>query len=495
MNDDVVNHKIGQAANGLGKRLIRGVGAGLVGQILSLLSRLLLPPMFLKAWGVDVYGDWLLISAVVANLALSEVGGGVYIINRLTQAFAKGETRSFRATLQTALMIFVTWPAAIFLMLLLMVTFVPIGSIIGIKSISGDVVRLVAVVLAFQVFVGIPNGLILGVYRAVGDLPRGVMLANYILLMQIVLVGSGLWLSAGVVIVGILQFIPILVVASMAIREINGKFPEFHLFSFRDFDLDIAKQFLRPSAHFFLIQLSLALSIQGTVIVTGLLLGSAQVVVFATMRTLSNVVKSMLGLVSHAAWPDMTKLEAEHDISRLSMLFTALVRTNTVATTIIVFILACCGQTVYEAWLGKTILFNQSIMNLFLLLLAQQVSWTVYGNLLMATNKHHGLSLVTLASAIASVSLAYIGAKMDGIEGLLWGMIAAEVLLPLWIVPYFVHRHYGNLSPAMFFKETAPLVLALPMVLEPRSAIVIAPLLLMWWWRAAKPFFEVKKQQ
>lgn len=488
----MVSRKTTLALSGLGERLIRGVGAGLVGQLLSVFSRILLPPMFLKSWGVDVYGEWLLITAVVANLALSEVGGGIYVTNRLTQFYANSELKLFRATLQTALVIFVTWPVAIFLMFLLVVALVPMGSILGLKTINGELLSIVAVVLAFQIIIEIPKGLILGVFRSTGNLSRGLMLTNYIVIMQMMFVVLGLWLGAGIVVIAVLQIIPIIIILLMAIFEINAKFSGQYLFSFKYFNLDIVKQFLRPSAYFFLIQISQVLSIQGVVLTIGLLLGSAQVVVFVTMRTLANVIKSIIGLVSHAAWPEMTKFEAEHDNLRLTMLFKALLRTTMVATIGIIFLLASFGGTVYEIWLGEFGLYDKMIMNLFLMMLALQVFWGIYGNLLMATNKHHGLSAVMLASAIVSILFAYVGANMDGIKGMLYGMIAAEVLLPLWMVPRLVYRHYGQFSLAMFFMEAAPLILLIPLILKPASALLFIPLLIMWWWHAVKPLRQGK---
>ena len=442
--------------------------------------------MFLKSWGVDVYGEWLLITAAVANLALSEVGGNVYITNRLTQFYAKGDIKAFQSTLQTALVVFLTWPAVMFLIFLLLVTIVPLGSILGLRFINEELLRIVAVVLAFQILVEIPKGLILGVFRATDNLPRGVMLANYVVLIQLVFVGSGLWLGGGIIAIAVLQIIPIILIIIFTIFEINKKFPDSHLFSFEFFNLDIVKQFFLPSVHFFLIQISQVLSTQGTVMVIGLLLGSGQVVLFVTMRMLSNIIKSVLNLLSHAAWPDMTKFEAEHNDLKLTALFKALLRTVIALMIVVVTVLTCLGRAIYEAWLGETELYDQTVMNLFLLLLVLQVLSAVYGNLLMATNKHRGLAAVMLASSIVSIFFAYVGANIDGIKGLLYGMIAAESLMQLWAVPFLVYKHYRQFSLAMFITEAVPLIIVIPMVFEPVYALLFVPLLMMWWWRAVK---------
>ena len=54
-------------------RIYRGMSAGAISLVIGFFQRLLIPTLSLKAWGVDFYGEWLLISALVSNLSLSEV--------------------------------------------------------------------------------------------------------------------------------------------------------------------------------------------------------------------------------------------------------------------------------------------------------------------------------------------------------------------------------------------------------------------------------------
>ena len=56
------------------KRLFRGIGANFLGQIINIASRIVLVPLFLLAWGADIYGEWLLLSSMVAYLSLTEMG-------------------------------------------------------------------------------------------------------------------------------------------------------------------------------------------------------------------------------------------------------------------------------------------------------------------------------------------------------------------------------------------------------------------------------------
>src|SRR5215210_4437181 len=85
------------------QRLSKGIGAFSVGQVINLALRVLLPPLFLKAWGADVYGEWLVLSSFVAYLSLTDMGGQMYIFNRLTESYAQGDISLFRRTLHTGL--------------------------------------------------------------------------------------------------------------------------------------------------------------------------------------------------------------------------------------------------------------------------------------------------------------------------------------------------------------------------------------------------------
>ena len=42
-------------------------------------------------------------------------------------------------------------------------------------------------------------------------------------------------------------------------------------------------------------------------------MGPIQVVLFSTLRTMVNLIRSFLDQLSHAAWPEMTRLDAQED--------------------------------------------------------------------------------------------------------------------------------------------------------------------------------------
>jgi hypothetical protein len=147
-----------------------------------------------------------------------------------------------------------------------------------------------------------------------------------------------------------------------------------------------------------------------------------------------------------------------------------------------VVVLHVFGARVYALWLNQTLTYQQGWLDLFLVYIVQAIFWTACSQLLMAVNAHHALSRTVLASAAISVLLSAIGAQVAGISGIIVGLIVADVLLPLWLVPVLLSRYEPSFRVGFFLAEGAPPVLVTAAVLTiPQAWIVVVPALVLWW--------------
>lgn len=414
---------------GMVGRIIGSSGAGLLGQFVNVVHKLLLPPMFLDSWGVGIYGDWLLVSSITAYIALADIGGGLYISNRLNQLYSSSKFNEFKQYAQTAISIFVTIPFALFILIALLAVWVPNEIWDVFENIKRPEIKLVVIIFSLQVFIGIPQLLIFGFYRAIGRMARGTMMANGLLTFQLLGLFLALTFGLGPLEVAILQFLPVPLFAAIAIFDVKSLAPNTNLLASWEFSQSGARGMIRPSLFFFLIQLSQLLSVHGTLVVAGLFLGSTPLVAFATIRTLANVLKSILSIFLHAAWPEITRLESKQEKERLVLLFVTIVRANLFAAVSIGTALLIFGESIYTIWLQGKIEYNATLMSLTIVLLIQQVVSSSFGSLLMATNNHHKYAVLNLVSACISVLLACIGALYFGLEGLVYGAIVAELIV------------------------------------------------------------------
>lgn len=463
-------------------RIIAGLGANVFGKLIFLGSRLILAPLFLRAWGVERYGEWLIVSSVVAYLTLMDMGSQLYIVNRLTQAFARDDIATFRRVLHTGLALLLVVPATGYLLFLVAIFIPPVASLLDSFATDTDTIRFTFGILAFQYIFSFPQGILLGVYRSVGLLPRGVMLFNLILLLQLVLTALGLLSGAGMPLVAALHTLPYLLIALVALRELNRRFPQIHITSLREANVATIRRFVRPSLQFLLINAALVVSAQGLILVVGSTLGAAVVVVFTTHRIVSGLLRQMLSTVPAAIWPELTRLDARGDYGQLFTLFRAVVRSTMVAAAMFATAIHFFGGTVYAFWLGGYVAYHQVVMDLLLTYALQAVFWTVCSNLLMATNNHRTLSVVLFIGSVLTAAATYVGGVHFGLVGALTGMLAGDAVLVAWVTPHLVRHYLVRATPAFFLTELWPIAAVISVsIVVPWMAIPAFILLFVWW--------------
>jgi O-antigen/teichoic acid export membrane protein len=469
------------------RRVAKGVGANAVGQLLNIASKFVLVPIFLAFWGGELYGEWLVLSAAGGYLSLSELGAQLYVVNRLTQAFARKDYAEFRVVLHTGMAVFLLAPAVFLVVFGAAAVLLDVDSLLGITKMGGGTGRLVLLLLALQVGLSMPLGLLLGVYRASGMYARGMMLANVLQLIQITVTVIALTAGAGPLGVAPLLLLPPVLVAGMGVYAINRNYPEFQVLSFRGANPAAAIGFVKPSLHFLAIQVSQALSVQGLVLVVGAILGSIQVVMFTTVRTVINAIMQFQALLTTAAWADMTRLDVAGDSARLVTLFRVLLRTTMVITVFFVALLELFGQELFGFWLRGGVPYDGRLVTLFLVYVTQLAFWTACSHVLMAINAHFRLARMMLVSATLTVILAALGSYRYGLYGAVGGMLIADLLMPLWFVPYLLRRACRSFTPRFFAGEAAPVILGLAgLQVAPPAALLVVPALFVWWLRCVE---------
>ena len=182
----------------------------------------------------------LLLSSMVAYLSLTEMGSHLYIVNRMTQAYAYRDIDQFCKILHTGLALFLIIPIAVFIIFVAVIVFFNPATFLHITQTSHGTVMLVLAILAFQIVVSLPQSVLLRVYFAVEMLPRGVMLINCMQLMNLIFLAGGLWRRWGMVPIAILQLIPYGLLAVVALWDLNRKFPQFKILSLREADSPLA---------------------------------------------------------------------------------------------------------------------------------------------------------------------------------------------------------------------------------------------------------------
>ena len=460
---------------GMRGRVLRAIGAEGLGQLLNVAVRLLMVPLFLSAWGTQAYGEWLTLTAVAGLFSLADLGGQLYFINRMTDSWAKRELEKFQNVLAAGMFFFGVSSAALMAFAVAAMVLLPdMQFFLGVSATSSSVVRWVLLIMSFRVMASLPLGLLLGIYRATGQQATSVMYGNLMLLVQLITGAAVLWAHGGMVLMACTDVIGLILVSTLVAFDLRRRLPaEIKLLSWHLPDMQILREAWVPSLHFLGIQLAMAAMIQGSVIVVAKTMGPLEVAVFSTMRTVANVVSRFLGMMSHSAWPEFTRLESDNDNESLQRLFRTIFFASTTAGLLYLALLQHFGHELFDLWLHKQLPYQGLSMFLMGAFVVFSNNWTLGGNLLMATNRHHSYALVQMPVNLFALAVCYFGGRWYGLEGMIVGLIIGQSLLMISLTGWLLARNRWSRAASLLVGQSALVALLLPLFLNAWAAFLI----------------------
>lgn len=453
-------------------RILRAIGAEGIGQLLNVAVRLLLVPLFLAAWGTQTYGEWLILTAVAGWFSLGDLGAQLYFVNRMTEAWAQRKLNEFKNIFSTGMFFFCVTSATLMVLAAVVLMFPGISNWLGIVSTDPNVVYWVLIIMCLRVLASLPLGLLLGVYRATGAQATSVMYGNLMLLIQLIVSVVVLSTGGSMFLMALSEVIGMFLVSFLVVFNLRRHIPsEVRLFRLHRPQMDILRQAWSPSLHFLGIQFAMAAMIQGSVIVVAKAMGPFEVVVFSTMRTIANVVSRFLGMMSHSAWPEFTRLHSEDDTTRLQTLFRSIFLASTLAGLLYLGVVQLFGAQLFELWLGQQLPYESLGMLMMGALVILTNQWTLGGNLLMATNRHRDYARAQLPVNIVALVAAYLGGRWLGLEGLIGGLIFGQSAPMIALTAWMLRRNSWWDASRYLWWHSVLFMILLPLYIHPWGAL------------------------
>jgi len=264
------------------------------------------------------------------------------------------------------------------------------------------------------------------------------MLGNATFVFQIVASALVLLSGGGMVVMAMAQVLPTLVVSAWAAVDVNAHLPGVRLFAPSLASAAVASQAFRPSLSFLGIQLAQALVTQGSVLAVGHTLGAVEVAIYSTVRTLMNLAKQFLALLSHSAWPEFTRLDAARDTERLCWLLKAVLRVSMLVAISYVAVIEIAGRELMDGWLRGRLPYHSGVVRLFSVYILFSVFGTIAGNVLMATNRHTAFARWQLAGGPIALAMCYVGIRFSGLEGGVAGLTIGDAIPLYGIASYLL---------------------------------------------------------
>ena len=462
-------------------RISRSVGAEALGQSLNIGMRIILIPLFISAWGAEAYGEWLILTAVVAWFSLGDFGGQLYYVNRLTEEWAKKSNTGFQDVFSTGISVFLTSAVVIFSFSVAAIYFLPLEGWLNLKTISPGELNTITLLMVFRLLIALPIGLLQGIYRAIGFQGTSVMYSNMMLLIQFLASIYALLQGASMIWLALIEVAPFLLILPIILWDLKRRLPkEFELSNLSRASYSVFRESISPSIHFLALQLSMGMMIQGVILVIANVLGPIEVAIFSSMRIVANVMSRFMGMIANAAWPEVTKLAAAHSNLRLFQLFKIVQMLTLYFGACYLFLITNYGKELFEWWLRGGLTFDFWVMYFLVcqVLLGALVTWG--SNILMATNNHEEFVRWQLVINLCTLVATYIGCLQFGMIGGVILLIATQFLPQAYLVYKMQLKNKFHLIAKNFLRTLIFAIVMLPIFLNIWSAIVVILLLTIY---------------
>ena len=434
-------------------RIARTIVSDTLSQIINLASRVITIPLFISNYGAIVYGEWVTIIALTGWLSFADFGGQLYFVNQMTIYSSQDDFKSLQRTYTTGLYSFIFSSVVLFAIFSFIAAMTPFISYFKISALGDEQAKLVLFIITLKLFLDLPGGILYGLYRAIGKQATSLMWQNLSAITTLATTLIILSAKLPLVDLALTEFASALFVYLLACIYIRSFIPQdFTLFSVKFFcrkELAIATS---PSFHFLLIQLSSLLSVQGSVLLISHLLGSYQVAVYSTVKVIASLVSRCVGIVSHAVWPEITRLYSLNEKLRLLKLIGYSNIISFVIGSLYIVALSNYGQQLIHMWISGKLQINSQIIVHFSLISVLVSITSIFYNLLMATNSHRISSLVTLVATVVGILLQYLLGSQFSLTGIFYGQLVSLFLIPFASCIYLMRRYsYSQLIPFYLF--------------------------------------------
>jgi len=419
-----------------GKRLRRRAWEAVLSILLSRAVRIgeqfILVPCFLSAWGIETYGEWLTVTAVVAFVSFTNVGLAAASASDIVMSMGAGNRQRAEESFSNCVIMLLGIGAVVLVVLTGIFLGVNISAVAGFESIRNpQAVTIVACVAASLIlgFFNGPLGAIIGASVGVSAVNLILALAKTL---EIATIVSGLLLfKIEPATAAIISLIWACVVAVSQIGVIRHVAPSFRLRPSR-IKFDSLLTMVRPSLSYFLLFLStniVGIEIPRLIIFSTL--GPAAVAIFSVTLTYSRTVRSLAGIVTSAMQVELGRLFGSGDIQRFRSLVVRLCRVTIWSAVSLGLLLLAGAALLIPLWTNGRIAVEWPLLSLLILgaslgSLADAITLS-----LTSINRVGRVAIASLGGVVIGLALGGLLTRYIGTPAIAAGLLVPELAVVL----------------------------------------------------------------
>jgi len=387
-------------------RIFRGIAVNAAGQVLMTVGRILIIPIFLSAWTVDYYGEWLLIYTIPGYLSISDLGLGTVASTKMTMNVAQEKNELVNSVFNSAWALIFAVGVLVCSLFVLGIQLGGVFEFLGLASFSETEFKTAIFLLTGYIFFTIQGSLIYGLYRVNSEYSRGQSVLYVSRTLELAAMMSALLLGGNAVEVAAMMLL-VKGLTFLFIVVDTYRRSEWLSYSYSLVKYEAIKDIIKPSLSMTAVYSSQSFVNQGIVTIIGVKLGPVDTVVFSTTRTLINVIRQGVNVVNLTVFSEFASSMGKGDLKTVRSLFKKSVFANAGLTIIAVAGLFVLGPYILDVWTNGKVNPSRAFFSCYLLYMIVFSFYNGAWNMIIGLNEHHELSIRFLVVSLAGVAAMY----------------------------------------------------------------------------------------
>jgi O-antigen/teichoic acid export membrane protein len=412
----------------LSDRLLDNLKAGIIQRVITALFPIASLPALVNTWGLDLYGEWLLISALPTYLMLApDLGAANAALNRIGFAAGSGDFSQANKTFQSSYLLLLVCSLGFCLLGLLAATLVPVKKLLNLSLMDRSEITLILIFLLLSISVQQIHFITSAYYRASARNARFGLWLSMRSLAQVALLGIVLIFSLSPVTYaacGLAIFLIFLVLVTIDGARLRSGLQ----LGYTHASTAEMRSLVKPGLGFAAYPLLHSLQNQGILIIVGGILGPAAAASFGAMRTLANTSRSLFGLFvasinveAARAIGEKKAVELKSILGKMHMISFAMFLMGAIVTFSI-------AEPIYRKWAGPDAIWSAPLVLAILFSILGLGLASAHEITISAKNLLHHVALPLLLLLGIYLGITYWLLTAFGFTGLivsqaLWGIL------------------------------------------------------------------------
>jgi O-antigen/teichoic acid export membrane protein len=189
-----------------------------------------------------------------------------------------------------------------------------------------------------------------------------------------------------------------------------------------------------PAVAFMAFPVGSALSVQGMVVVTGIVLGPVAVASFSTMRTLTRFGFQIVDAIKNSVWPELSAAYGAQNWDLARRLHRTACQAALWLSLAAAAFLFVAGDHIFRFWTHGRVIMDVGAFRWLLLGIVANSFWYTSSVVTIASNTHERIAALYLAGTAGSLIFARYLMPHFGISGAAMSLLLIDIVLGWYVV-------------------------------------------------------------